>query len=236
MNKPLDIGIVCGHPREMRAVASILKDAARERFSLFNGYTGMLEDCSCVVIGSGMGADRAYLATKQIIPLFEPRLIMDFGVAAGLRSDLSPGDVIAAEKVKDLSRLIKAWEEEAPFFTRRPNLAGNLEAEDISLTKERLKPLGEIQGLKQAVVGSADFTLRNSLVGEELLGRGVDVFDNETFWVVKAAVEADVPCVSVRAVSDSGDEKALGDFHQHFKSVIKKALGYLREICGVLKS
>ena len=230
MNKPSNIGIVCAHPREMRAVSSVLKNASLERFSLFKGYTGMLEGSPSVVIGSGMGGDSSYLATKQIIPLFQPGLIVDFGVAAGLRSDLHPGDVIAAEKVVDLSYFLRAWKEEDPFFSLSPSLPGKLELEEIPMAEESMKLLREIEGLISGVIGSADFTLQNSMVREELARRGIDAFDNETFSVVGAASEAGISCISVRAISDLGCENALEEFQQNFKAAIKNALDCLRKI------
>jgi len=227
-----DIGIVCSHPRETRALAARLKNREKKIYSLFTGYTGSLLNYSCVIIESGMGGDRAYIATKQLIPLWEPRLIIDFGVAAGVNPELFPGAVFMAEKAWGISRLVKSWERTDPFFTSAQNLPekidGNEQCPDPGIMEEAKK----IPDVHTGIVGSADFFLKSKLVREEFSRRGIDSFNYETFAVFQAANEAGVPCISIRGISDTGGENAQPEFRKNLKKAISGATEALIAILG----
>ena len=230
-----DLGIVCSHPRETRAIVSLLKDGKRERFSLFIGYIGFLCGISCVIIESGMGRDRAYLAAKQTIPLFKPRVILDFGVAAGVNPALCPGTVFLAKKSVDLSEFMSIWEKRDPFFTSTQHLPDKVDSEEIGVHSEILDQIVKSDDIKTGTAGSADFFLRSSLVRDELARRAIDIFDYETFSVLKAAVESGIPALSVRGVSDSGRDNAQEEFQTNLKKAIFRAADFLPSLCKNLK-
>lgn len=223
-----DMGIVCSHPKETRAVAALLEGARREQFSLFTGHTGVLENRPCAVIESGMGGDRAYIAAKQLIGLVQPALILDFGVAAGVRDGLMAGSVIMAEKAVDASPLIKEWAKTDPFFMTPPRFTKEpiLKELAIALPPEIKSALAGWEKVREGVIGSADFFLEHSLVRQELARRGVDAFCYEAFAVIQSSMEAGVPAFSIRGISDSGDE----DAHRQFRDGLNAALSSLSKI------
>ena len=234
MSDIMDIGIVCSHPLETRTVVSLLKNARKERCSLFAGYTGNLCGLSCAILESGMGGDRAYLAAKQMAPLFKPRVILDFGVAAGVNPALSPGTVFLAEKARDLTSFVRLWEAQDPFFSSTHHLPGNMDFEEIPTSSELLVQAMKKSDVKIGTAGSADFFLRSSLVREELGRGGIDIFDYETFSVVKAATECGIPVLSIRGVSDLGSENAQGEFHENLKKAVARAADFLPISCSIL--
>jgi nucleoside phosphorylase len=181
-----------------------------------------------------MGGNRAYLAAKQIIPLFKPRVILDFGVAAGVNPALSPGAVFLAEKARDLSGFIRLWEAQDPFFTSTRQLPEILDSEEILTSSEILVQAMKKGDVKTGTAGSADFFLQCSLVREELCRRGIDIFDNETFSVVKAAAESGIPVLSVRGISDLGEENAQGEFYKNLKQSLACAAEFLPILCSIL--
>ena len=195
-----DIGIVCSHPKETRKLASVLKKARKERFSLFHGYTGILQGYRCVIIESGKGGNRAFVAAKQVFALFGPRIILDFGVAAGVHPDLRPGSVFFAQKISELF----------------------------------LSEMGRMKGLAFGTVGSAEFHLANSQVRGELFRRGIDLFDYESFSVIKAAAENSALYMSLRGVSDCGDENAQKDFQKNLDQALSATVDYLLRILEIL--
>jgi len=222
MNEGVVLGIVCSHPAEMRAVLAIMKEKHDVRFSLFKGCEGRLGERPCVAIESGMGGDRAYVATKQLLPIYRPRVILDFGLAAGLRADIVPGDVVVADRVLDCSVFLGSWKERDPFLTNDPP-GTVLEEGSVLEPAEGVLAAAERNGLKRAAVGSAEFFLESGRVRDALRDLGVDVFDYETWSVGLAAHEAGVSWASLRAVSDGGTQSAREDFHRHMKASLSKA-------------
>jgi len=233
MSDIMDIGIVCSHLLETRTVVSLLTNTRKERFSLFAGYTGNLYGLSCAILESGMGADRAYLAAKQIISLFKPCVILDFGVAAGVNPALSPGMVFLAEKARDLTSFVRLWEAQDPFFSSTQHLPGNMDIEEIPMSSEILAQVRNKSDVKTGMAGSADFFLRSSLVREELGRRGIDIFDYETFSVVKAASESGIPVLSIRGVSDLGNDSAQEGFRKNFQNALVQAGDFLPIFSGI---
>jgi len=234
MEEKTEIGIVCSHPRETRGAVSILKNVESKQFSLFPGYTGDCGGRKCVVIESGMGADRAFIAAKQLVPIFHPDLIVDFGVAAGLSPSLEPGRVILSGKVKDVSTFLKDWEREDPFFSSLPRLPEEYPLEEVDTPEEWMERIGRSGDMTPAVIGCSDFFLRSAIVREALLARGVEAFDFESFSVMKASEEAGIPSLCIRGISDRGDESAPGEFKSNLSRAITAAAGALKGIISVI--
>ncbi|MBN1902460.1 hypothetical protein JW926_14130 [Candidatus Sumerlaeota bacterium] len=234
MDSAAEIGIVCSHPKEAKSLASILKSAERERFSLFGGYSGILEGYRSVIIESGVGGDRAYVAAKQILGIYKPRIILDFGVAAAVHPELSPGSVFFAQKVVDLSDFISKWKSVDPFFHSASGAPEKFERRDLDISELFLSEMGRLQGLSFGTTGSADFILSDSLVRKELFRRGIDLFDCESYSVIRAASENGVLCMSLRGVTDRGDETALDDFQKNLEQALSSAVDYLRRVLEIL--
>jgi nucleoside phosphorylase len=234
MDTTADLGIVCSHPKETRVLASVLKRAQKERFSLFKGYSGILQGYRSVIIESGMGGDRAYVAAKQILGTFNPQIIIDFGVAAAVHPDLSPGSVFFAQKVVDLSDFIRYWQGVDPFLSSISRAPANFERREIEISELFLGEMGRLQGLAFGTVGSADFFLVDSMVRKELFRRGIDLFDYESYFVIKAAAENGVLCMSLRGVTDRGDETAQEDFHKHMEQSLDVTVDVLMRILEIM--
>ena len=223
-----EIGVVCSHPKETRTVAALLDGAKRAQFSLFTGFCGILENRPCAVIESGMGGDRAYIAAKQLIGLFQPEMILDFGVAAGVHNGLNVGSVVMAVKAAEVSPLIKEWAKIDPFFITPPKFAKEPILKEIIIAPppELISAFDGWEKIKEGAVGSADFFLEHSLVKKELSKRGVDAFCYETFAVIQSSREAGVPALSIRGISDNGEE----DAHRQFRGGLNAALSSLADI------
>lgn len=234
MDTSADIGIVCSHPKETRKLAVVLKNAQREPFSLFKGYSGILHGYRCVIIESGMGGDRAFVAAKQILTIFRPRVVLDFGVAAGVHPDLCPGSVFFAQKAVDLSGFFRYWQSVDPFFSSISLAPAKFESEEIEISELFLSEMGRMKGLALGTLGSADFFLTDSLVRKELFRRGIDLFDYESFSVIKAAAENGILCMSLRGVTDRGDETAQADFHKNLDQALSATTDYLSRILEIL--
>jgi adenosylhomocysteine nucleosidase len=234
MDSSADIGIVCSHPKETRALASVLKKAQKERFSLFKGYTGILQGYRTVIIESGMGGDRAFVAAKQILGTFRPRIILDFGVAAGVHPDLCPGSVFFAQKVVDISGFIRYWQSIDPFLSSVSIAQTKFKMEEIEISELFLGEMGRMKGLALGTVGSADYFLADSLVRRELFRRGIDLFDYESYSVLRAASENGALCMSLRGVTDRGDESAQEDFQKNLDRTLSVSVDYLSHVLEIM--
>jgi nucleoside phosphorylase len=221
------IAIVCSHPLESRAVASILKNAKKQKFSLFRGYTGEFENFHCSIIESGMGSNLAYIATKQLEPIFHPGLIIDFGAVAGVNPELAAGEIIIAERIIDLSEFINEWKKTDPFFQSPPP---DTKTEELKTDLKILKNIEKVEKIIKGVIGSADHFLDNSRIRKKIAGMEIDAFDYESFAVIKSASEMVIPGISLRVISDNGDEKAGADFKKNIKKVLPGAANCLRRI------
>ena len=224
------MGIVCSHSKEAAAAASVLKQAKKQRFSLFTGYTGFLSNRKTVIIESGMGGDRSYIAAKQLIPLYKPEILLDFGVAAGVSAKLSPGDVAIIARAYDMSAYFQNLEKEDPFISERHPIPESAMHNSITANGIPQKLRENPEGAFPANSASADYFLNDSFICKELQKRGVDVFTFETYSLFQAASEAKIPFFGLRVISDRGDEKAGKDFRRNLRKALNNASLYLKKI------
>jgi len=181
------IGLIAAMNQESDALLRCVKGAQRIRVGPFRGYTFDLYEQTCVLVISGMGMRRAGEAARRLVELKEPRLLISFGIAGAVETDLAIGDVVAAGSVcllvgglPDLFQPLGAWPEAS---TRAM----------ISALAGRGAQLFE---------GTAVTTAGSQLVQGRPVGMTHPVLEMETAGIAQVATQNDIPLLSIRAISD----------------------------------
>jgi adenosylhomocysteine nucleosidase len=173
----------------------------RREFELFKANIGPNE---VTVLLTGIGRESAAKAMLSI-PIEVHDICISSGLAGSLDTALSPGDVVVAHTAETLDQRCRAASEASLF-----DLAVSYGAKpvNVSLTSERII----------ATAGE-----------KEDLGDKGSVVEMESAHILAAAMQKQVPCVAVRAISDAADEDLPVDFAR-----ILDSHGHLR-MGGLLK-
>lgn len=232
MADKIAIGIVCSHPKETKSLSAVLKNAKKARFSLFRGMEGMLGDKPCIVIESGMGGDRAYAAVKQLIPLYEPEVILDFGAAAALSGDFSPGDLVAVNAAMNCSAFLSAWKKSDPFFND-PAQIPDMDFPVIRVPSNVTSVFQKIGDISVTDAGCADHFIESETVRNTLQEQEIGLFDYETWSVFQASKESGVLYGSLRVITDKAGKNAVKEFRKNAGPALNRAAGILPSIVAM---
>ncbi len=167
----------------------------RREFDLFKANIGRDE---VTVLLTGMGAENAANAMLSI-PLEVHDVCISSGLAGSLDAALQPCDVAAARAAETLDQNCKVASDSDLF---KLAVASGAKPVNVSLTSEK-------------IIATAE--------EKEGLSRKGSIVEMETTHILAAAARRQVPCVTVRAISDAADEDLPVDFarildsHGHLK-------------------
>ena len=146
------IGIIGAMKDEIDIIAENLENCEKVNVGSFPFYTGSIGDNDVVLALCGVGKVNAAIATTILINTFECELVINTGIAGGLKGT-SPRDIILAEGLIYSDFDITAFGYE---FSQVPNMPKVFapHPEDIMKVKSVLKKLN--LDYKMGVIGSGD--------------------------------------------------------------------------------
>ncbi|MGC1087197.1 MAG: hypothetical protein WA894_02075 [Candidatus Acidiferrum sp.] len=167
----------------------------RREFDLLKANIGRDE---VTVLLTGMGADNAVRAMSSI-PIDAHEVCISTGLAGSLDPGLTPGAIVVARSSETRDQMEK--------------IASDPALVDLALTAGA-KPVN-VAITSEKIVATAE--------EKEKLGRKGSIVEMESTFILAAASQKLVPCVSLRAISDAADEDLPVDFarvldsHGHLK-------------------
>jgi adenosylhomocysteine nucleosidase len=192
MEKAL-LGVVAAMPQEIKPLLRRVREYRKTREGGFNLYRFELKGVTVALIESGMGPAQAAQATRTLISLAAPPVILNFGFAGGVLPDLEVGDLVLAERVLWLERGVLT-EVTGPGTPRGAALFESCSSPSLCV--------------KGGVFITAA-TIMNKRDVAASLGGNVPraVLEMETAAVLEAAAAHGVPVVALRGVSDAAGEE-----------------------------
>ena len=181
------IGLIAAIPQESEALLRCITGWKRIALGSFRGYRFELAGHSCLLITSGMGVRRASAATRILVETSAPRILISFGIAGAVESDLQIGDVIT---IKSVCQLVQGVPGPLLPLSSWPEAAQEAAAQALSQRGARL------------LTGTAITTSGPQIV-EYLPGKMLHpILEMETAGIAQVAAEKGVPLLSLRAISD----------------------------------
>ncbi len=178
------IAVLAALERELKPVISRLAAADHGQTTAMSYWSGMYDGIDAAAVLTGVGPQQAEAATEAVIEQLRPQLIVSVGYAGGLADALEPGALVVAEGA------IHNGERVAVASAHVERVTGLLAGAEIPHERGWLltvdKPLA---------------TPESKAAAHEQWG--AVAVEMETAQVIGAANRAGVPCVAVRAVSDT---------------------------------
>ena len=181
------VGVIAAMSQERDACLRLISTTKRCAIDKFSCHRFQLIDRDCWLITSGMGPIRAAQATRALLSVIIPKLLVSVGVAGAVNTDLEIGDVVASRKSRLLEKGIPGQIQPLALLS---DLAWQTVVQTLQPHRARL------------VIGTA-LTTRGSqyfLPGSEEMEN--PVLEMETAGIAQVAAEHGIPLLSLRAVSD----------------------------------
>jgi adenosylhomocysteine nucleosidase len=182
------IGLIAAMNQESDALIRLIKGSKRISLGQFKGFRFHCGDRSCVLIITGWGRKRAGEATRLLLAEANPQMLISFGIAGAVRSDLQIGDVVISTKSCVL-------EDGLPG---QPQRLATLSGPAWKAVTEAL-----LQEKASVFQGTTLTTHGSQVVMKQEDEFPHAVLDMETAGIAKVAAEKEVPLVSIRSISDN---------------------------------
>ena len=204
------LGVVAAMPQEIAPLLRRTKGHVKESAAGFTVYRFEVQGVPVVLIESGIGPRHAAAATKTLISLAKPKLILNFGLAGAVLPGTGVGELVLAERVLLL---------EDGRLTEAPHPDPRLS--DLLFTACAGAPFTLHRG---SFVTTA--TIMNKQAVAAFLGAGMNhpVLEMETVAVLLEAELAGIPVVAVRGVSDAANEDLGFSIEEFCDSELKISL------------
>ena len=181
------VGLIAAMPQERDALLRCVGGWKKIALGPFQGHCFKLLRQTCVLVTSGMGIRHAREATRCLVEMATPQVLISFGIAGAVETDLEIGDVVAAESVCLLDQGVPR-----PLLSLATWPDAAREAIVQALTKRYAR----------LYAGTAITTQGSQFVEYRPGEMTHPVLEMETAGIAQVAVEKRIPLLSLRAISD----------------------------------
>jgi adenosylhomocysteine nucleosidase len=185
--KKAPIGLIAAMPSESDALLRLVGPWQRVALESLRGYSLKISGQECVLVTSGMGIRRAHEATRRLVNLISPRLIISFGIAGAVEAVLEIGDVVLSNAFIELNQGVIG-----PAMPLAAWPTGAQEAAEKVLATRRA----------HLFTGTAITTVGSQVSADRLGGIAHPVLEMETAGIAGVTLDRGIPLLSLRAISD----------------------------------
>ncbi|MCF0218828.1 MAG: 5'-methylthioadenosine/S-adenosylhomocysteine nucleosidase [Muribaculaceae bacterium] len=221
----MKIGIIIAMDKERDLLLPVI-DNLREEDGIHYGTIG---HHTVAVMKSGMGKVNSALATKELIDVFHPDLIINSGVAGGTGSGIPLGSVVVGDRV--------VYHDVFCGAENRPGQADG--CPDYFYGAEEVVTLPALANERHGLICSGDQFIIDRASVDVIRSKHPDVLavDMESASIAHTCYRYNVPFCSIRVVSDTpgeveDDEKQYYDF---WAEAPKSTFRCLKNILASLK-
>ncbi len=221
-NKP--IGIIAAMSIEAEGILGRMTDVTCETVSGVSFASGKLRGIPCVVAVCGIGKVFAALCAQTMILRYDPRLILNTGVAGSLSDRLAIGDIAVAEKLVQHDMDTSALGDPVGLISGI-NVVYLPCDEEASERLARHAASLEGVSVKRGVIASGDKFMSDGAEKKKVASRFEAIAcEMEGAAIGQVCYVNQVPCAVMRAISDGGDEDAALDYPTFAKMAAERAV------------
>ncbi len=224
--------LICPIPLEYASCRTAL--ALRDASSILGCRVarGAVGAADIMAVESGPAKARAAASTVAAISSFQPDLVADTGTCAALDGDLIVNAVVLGLSCLEYDISGYGLPHRIIPEMKLPSIFDLLARRDSQKHIRQLTELGKDRGLhvRTGVQACGEFFIQSAQVRESLQAvSGAIASSWETAGVFVAALRARIPPLSIRIVSDLGDEDALRDFRRNARRCSQRLYRFLRD-------
>jgi adenosylhomocysteine nucleosidase len=179
---------------------------------------GAVANVDIMAMATGPAKVRAAAATVAGIAHFQPDLVVDTGTCGALDGDLIVGALVLATSCLEYDIAGNGLPDRIIPEMRLPSLFELLPKREGQKLARVFTTMGKDRGLhvRTGIQACGEFFIQSAAVRESLMAVSGSLACNwETAGVFVASLRSRIPPLSIRVVTDLGDEDALRDFRRN---------------------
>ena len=219
---------------EVDAVLAAMEEKSQDMRANMTFTRGTLAGVPVVVAQCSPGKVNAALCTQAMVDFYQPRLVLNIGVAGGIGEHVRIGDVVVATACVEYDFDTTALDEWPAGQLTLPGQEGPvrfLPCEE-GLAKALAAAGEDLYGRAHlGVVATGDKFVADPAVGEWLQKEfGALACEMEGGAIAHACLVNQVPCAVLRTISDNAHDSDTVDFVTFARSSAEKAQELLRKV------
>ena len=224
---------ICPVPIEFTSCRSLLSLRDAGAVAGCRCARGSIAGLEVVALQSGPGKARSAAATAAAVAAVAPELIVDTGTCAALDAGLVEGAVIVGRSCVEYDLSGSGLPRRIIREMRLPSALPLLPRQHANRLVRAAVEVGRGTDLhvREGDQACGEFLIQSPAVRDPLAAiTGALAANWETAGVFVAALRAGIPPLSLRTVSDLGDERAMQDFRLNARRVSRGLYGFLRSL------
>lgn len=223
-----NIGIIVAMEGETEHIMDIYgKVINSETIHGYSVSTFNVQGKNIYMIISGIGEIASAAATMLLIERYKVELIINYGLAGGLKGDFAIGDLLIGKEVVHYDMDVSVFYDGAKG--QYPGCDSPTMPCDIQLISLADNAAGTT--LKKIRIASGDKFISDPVKCNELINDfGCDICDMESAGIYRVATAAGIPTLFIKSVSDSADENAM----EHIEHTINAKVKTYEELIAAL--
>ncbi len=214
-------GIIGAMEEEVEMLKGEMKDV---KITVLAGMTfceGILWNHPAVVVRSGIGKVNMAICTQILIDLFHVEALINTGVAGGLYSELSIGDIVLSSEAMQHDMDATGFGYQKGEIPRMDTYIFKADEELIKVAKEACETVNSDIHCFVGRVVSGDQFIQSSEKKEQLIRDfGGYCAEMEGASMAQVAFLNQVPFLVIRAISDNADDSAQMSYEQFEQQAI----------------
>ncbi len=220
------IGLVAAMAKELNVfLQSIGKEKSKIETKAFTVYEYEISGKTVYLTDSGVGEVCSAIATQMLIDRFDIDCVINFGVCGSLDSSLNVADIVFGKSVYHFDRDTSMLDGcEVGFYTEHNTkyLSGDSTLLDIATSI--------FPEIKKVVIASSEKFVASKNLKVQLQEQGANICEMEALGVVLTSIKNDIPCLTVKAISDNADEEAKMSFGEMLQIAMQKCSEVVKRI------
>lgn len=220
------IGIIGAMPSELKDIQSAQKDPVKSEIAGYTFYESMHGGNKIVTACCGIGKVNAACCTQIIIDRFGAEMILNTGIAGGMKTGIKVLEVV-------ISTSVLPHDLDAHFLKDYPPYCGEFAADDSlqALAKKVCDEMGIVTHAGRIVSGDA-FITDSAVKAAIAAAHDPYAVDMETAAVGQCAWRNGIPFVSVRCISDLADDDGAMSFDEFEVQAAKRVAEIVMEMAA----
>ena len=193
---------------------------------------GSVGSVDVMAIATGPAKARSAAGTVAGIAHFQPDLVVDTGTCGALDGDLIVNAIVLGTSCLEYDISGNGLPHRIIPEMRLPSAFDILSRRESQKLMRAFTELGKDQGIhvRTGIQACGEFFIQSGPVRESLLAvSGAAACNWETAGVFVGALRSRIPPLSIRAVSDLGDEDALRDFRRNVRRCVQGLYRFIRD-------
>lgn len=218
------IGIICAEPEEIKAIVSYMVNIKKDKIHSFEFIKGKLENSECILVLSGVGKVNAAICTQTLILRYDPKFILNIGVAGGIDNNLKIGDIVIGENAVehdfDVSVFPNRKKGQIPGF---PDVKIPCTPWITELLTKCANEIPDIKKCSGTILTGDQFINSSDKISELKKEFGGIACEMEAGSIAQVCHINNIEFGIIKSISDLANQNSHIDFHTFIKEASQKA-------------